>query len=254
MIPKIIHHTAPADQKRWHPVWWPCYESWKEVFKDFEFYLWTDEQLDCIVREEYPQYIDLYERFPRHIMQIDFARLCVLHKHGGFFVDMDMYCYQNFYEELTKDLYIIEMADGSLENSLMISDRSNNFWLECMAESQRRLTETAISDLKTLPADNKKFVKLILNITSPGLVTDVSKNLGNIVNKLPWQDYNNNKFLYQPTFRTKHMHTGSWGKEDYDNIAEKNPGKPTAFLMNEYYKIFRGVDIQDFDFKKNYGP
>ncbi len=253
MIPKIIHHTAPADLERWHPVWHPCYNSWKKIYKDFEFCLWSDKELDNIVQNYYPQYLELYKKFPRHIMQIDFARLCVLHKHGGFFVDMDMYCYQNFYEELSSNLYIIEMSNGSLENSLMISDSNNEFWLECMAESQRRLTEDAILNLNMLPTNDKKFVKLVLDITSPGLVTDVSFKLGNIVNKLPWQDYNNNKFFYKTSFRTKHMHTGSWGKEAYDTIAKEHPNESTSFLMNEYYKNFRGVDIRNFDFKKHYG-
>lgn len=40
MISKIIHHIAPENKNRWHPLWQRCYDSWKEQFIDFEFILW----------------------------------------------------------------------------------------------------------------------------------------------------------------------------------------------------------------------
>ena len=63
-IPKIIHHIAPQDSSRWHPLWARCRQSWLDQFAGFEFRLWNDaDDIDELVRSEYPQYWQLYQDF-----------------------------------------------------------------------------------------------------------------------------------------------------------------------------------------------
>jgi len=39
---------------------------------------------------------------------------------GGIYADMDMFCYTNFYNELTKVAYVVQsIKDEFIENSLM---------------------------------------------------------------------------------------------------------------------------------------
>ena len=93
MIPRIIHHIAPVNTAAWHPFWAHCRQSWIDAFPNHDHVLWNDsEDLDRIVRDHYPRYWNLYQSFPVHIMRIDFARLCILHRYGGIYADMDYYC------------------------------------------------------------------------------------------------------------------------------------------------------------------
>ena len=120
-IPKIIHHIAPEDQKRWHPIWVDCYNSWKTNFleNEYQYILWNDDNdIDSLIKNDYSQYWETYKNLPLHTQKIDFARIAILHKYGGIFTDMDVYCYQNFYEELTiKDCYLIQCSkyDGQYD-------------------------------------------------------------------------------------------------------------------------------------------
>ena len=73
MIPKIIHQTGP-EEKYWHPIWKECSQSWKNNFPDFEYKFWTDNDLRNLIEEQYPNFLNLYDNFPYHIMRVDFAR------------------------------------------------------------------------------------------------------------------------------------------------------------------------------------
>ena len=135
MIPKIIHHIAPKDKSRWHPMWLRCYPTWQHHFPDFEHKMWSDESdIDELVQDYYLQYWQLYQAFPAHINRLDFVRFCILHKFGGIYADMDMFCYKNFHAELTYDLHIVEAPYGEefLESALMMSAPDHEFWITCM--------------------------------------------------------------------------------------------------------------------------
>jgi mannosyltransferase OCH1-like enzyme len=138
-IPKIIHQTAPDHEKDWHPIWKECQKSWKTKFKDFEYIMWSDDDLRNLVKVEYSEFLEYYDSWPYHIMRVDFARFCILHKYGGIYADMDMYCYSNFYNFLQyKSVYLIESWPNwgeKISNCLMASVRKHNFWETCMKNS-----------------------------------------------------------------------------------------------------------------------
>ena len=247
-ISKIIHHIAPADQSRWHPMWGRCYPSWQEQFVDFEHKLWNDEDdIDSIVRNHYPQYYDTYVEFPLHIMRIDFARFCILYQYGGIYADMDVYCYKNFYNELTNSLYIQQAPYGDVpvENALMASEPKNEFWLKCMDKSVEIYNDKVKRRENTLHLKDRLDQLIITSATGPHLVFEVLKNNSKDVDILPGILYNNHGLSYHPEYRTKHMLTGMWGKESYnskDTYIEE---------MNEYSDL-SGVTIDTFDFYTDY--
>ena len=133
MIPKIIHHTAPTNTNKWHPIWNRCLDSWKRHFPEPEYvhFMWNDEDLDKLIHDSYPGFWNLYQSFNCHIIKIDFARHAMLHLHGGIYADMDLFCYKNFYDELDCDTVMLEALaeDEILQNSMMISSQGNGFML-----------------------------------------------------------------------------------------------------------------------------
>jgi len=134
MIPRIIHQTAPSNKEEWMPVWYTCQESWKKTFRGFEYMFWTDENLKDLVTSEYPNYLYLYESYPVNICRVDIARAMILHKYGGIYADMDIYCLSDFYSELQDGISIVEAChwDENLSNSLMVSDKENHGWIELL--------------------------------------------------------------------------------------------------------------------------
>ena len=165
MIPKIIHQTGPDEQK-WHPIWKECSESWKSIFPDFQYVYWTDDDLRNLVKEQYSEFIELYDGFPHHIMRVDFARFCILHSYGGIYTDLDVYCYKNFYDLLKRNLYIVESWDDwgeKVQNSLMISTPNQEFWEKCMF----------FSGVKFLSNHQNNFKDYILESCGPKLISRI---------------------------------------------------------------------------------
>jgi len=179
MIPKIIHQTGPEEQK-WHPIWKECSESWKSTFPDFQYMYWTDDDLRNLVKEQYSEFLELYDGFPHHIMRIDFARFCILHSYGGIYADLDIYCYKNFYDLLKRNLYIVESWGDwgeKVQNSLMISTPNQEFWEKCMF----------FSGVKFLSNHQNNYRDYILESCGPKLI---SKILDPSVKFLPKEMFN----------------------------------------------------------------
>jgi mannosyltransferase OCH1-like enzyme len=246
MIPKLIHSTGPTDKSKWHPVWNHCIKSWKEQFpeRDYFHFNWTDEELEELVRDDYPQYWDLYQSFPFHIMKIDFAEYCLLHKYGGIYHDLDMYCYQNFYEDIkNQDFVLLEscMHDEFIQNCMMVSKVGDPFWIDLMDEIKRTFYNYPDTpDVKEGKALAQDFY--IKDTTACYMLTRFTLRYSNRpVAILPKDQYNPLCNTYCSSHKTKHMLTNTWGKDYIDaNIENMGTWEPGRFK-----------DLQDW-FKQNY--
>jgi len=265
VIPKIIHQTAPSSEIDWHPVWFKCQDSWKKHYHNFEYILWNDSDIDSLIEKYYPQYFELYCSFPIHILKIDFSRFCILDHMGGIYADMDMFCYTNFYNELTKPAYVVEsLKDEYIENSLMAGIPDNKFFQQCMKTVMKRFNYAKTNDylFKNMiiihnnyyePVNVRSF--LIFYITGTNLISNVYRKFDkNYVGSLSGWRYNNIQFAYDPEFRTKHMHTCSWGEEDIKKTRFLAAEKGISFTEESKYeyKMMRFIDLDDFDFYTDY--
>jgi tetratricopeptide (TPR) repeat protein len=136
-IPKIIHQTAPSDESKWNPIWKPCQESWKKHFPDYEYKMWTDEDLDNFIQTKYNWFWPTYSSYSRKIKKIDAARYFILYEYGGIYADMDFECLKNFEHLLPKGKVCAAQSplynpnDNTIEkyqNALMASPRFHKFW------------------------------------------------------------------------------------------------------------------------------
>ena len=71
-IPKIIHHTAMSDKRKWPTVWTPCYNSWKKYFPEdeYEYMFWSDNDLEELITEDFPWFLDIYLSYKKHKLPI----------------------------------------------------------------------------------------------------------------------------------------------------------------------------------------
>jgi mannosyltransferase OCH1-like enzyme len=257
-IPKIIHQTAPTDTNKWNPIWDKCHQSWKDNFKEseFEHIMWNDKDIDNLVKEKYPEYYEDYKSFPLHILQVDFVRNCILAQHGGIYADMDVYCYQNFYEELKSDTILLGALaeDEIIQNALMCSSKDSDFFRLCMDKSIEKFKNTKslaerIQDNLNVP-ENITLSNYVKEITGPFLISDVYNEYENkeSIQILPQKDYNPHIPEYHSRLKTKHMLTGDWGKERKDEY--NNPFLSYKDFKKVGYFQQKGIDIDLYNFKQ----
>jgi len=197
-IPKIIHQTAPSDKNKWDPLWFECQKTWKKHFPspEYEYILWTDEDLENLIKTDFPSYLQIYKGYKKNIQRIDMARYFILYKYGGIYADMDYMTYQNFSHLLPNKISIVESPyknNEHIQNSLMISPKHQDFWLNVIEKSKTRLNE-----------------ENVLKSTGPALISDVYFENTNLVNVLPHNLWNSYKNEENVKYITRHLGTCTW--------------------------------------------
>ncbi len=243
----IVHHIGPKSRKKWHPVWEICHKSF-DVFSG-ERRLWDDKDgINNLVKNNYKEYYSLYKSFPKHIMRIDFARLCILHKFGGVYADLDVYCYKDFNNMIMKDRFNIVEApygDVPVENAIMYAPAGCSF-IEKAMELCREVYESEIKGREFNL--NMKYDQLLVGLTAgPQLIYNTILKYGNMnnFNVLDGDMFNNHGLAYSDRFYSKHVLTGIWGKD-----ALEHPDIMYNKFLVEMEKF--GGERFRFDFLKDY--
>jgi mannosyltransferase OCH1-like enzyme len=132
-IPQIIHQTAPEDIKKWHPHWSSCQASWGKIFPEYTYMLWNDDDLEKLIREDFPWFLPTYLAYPRHIKRVDACRYFILYKYGGIYADMDYEVFRHFAHLLPPDKVSVcespYKENENCQNALMASPVGHPFWL-----------------------------------------------------------------------------------------------------------------------------
>lgn len=245
MIPKIIHQMGPEKKSDWHPIWEECQQSWKEQFPEpfYEYVFWTDDKLRDLVKDDYPEFLDVYDDFSVDAFRIDFSRFCILHKYGGIYSDLDFYCYKNFFKDLTDEIYLLESRpewDEVVQNSLMASIPGHEFWIHAMKLSKERFYSLPGNrrKLKRLDYinsfdDNEKFCNSIKFITGPHLLSNLCNQFkislflnseyhpldhlsfyraGDQISMVKFKELKY-KYDVNSTIKCRHFLSGIWGSE-----------------------------------------
>jgi hypothetical protein len=177
-----------------------------------------------------------------------------MYEYGGIYADLDYYCYSNFYEDLKDEVYLVEnpLGNDPIENSLMCSAPKHNFWIECMELTKKRYEHVKLkfperlSYLKEI-CENEKYgllirPHLVFYITGTNHLSSAARMTKENVSTLPGILYNNNDISYHAAYKTRHIHTGIWGKETI-GVFEKN---------ELHQNTLRNISIKDFDFYTDY--
>jgi len=269
-IPKVIHFTAPEDRSKWHPIWHKCYESWCDNHPDFDIKLWNDkEDLENIVKELEPQYLETFLDFPYKMMQLNFVRYILLYHFGGIFSDTDIFCYQKFYDDLANDTYILKnsfnettVQHAPIENCLMVSSKGNEFFRNCIDRVIEKYNHF-------LPLFHKeKTIQptwLNVNITSfPILLECRDPHNPNEYSLLDYSIYNNRASSYDKSFVTKHMRSSTWNRSVVPDqyfviynlmfsVSKKDESINRLISRADSLGLgYQIIDIKEFDFYKDY--
>ena len=149
-IPKIIHQTWKTKQiPSVYDLRW--IDSWKKYNPDWEYKLWTDEDLRNLVKDKYSWFLPIYDTYPHNIFRVDAARYFILHHHGGLYVDLDFECLKSFDPLLDNNVVFGYRPDNqdvvryyNIPNALMMSVQYHPFWeivFEKMVQSWKNILQ-----------------------------------------------------------------------------------------------------------------
>lgn len=185
VIPRRIIQTART--KELSPTARAAVCNLKLLHPDWEFCFFDDEAVWAFVRAEYPEYLSIFENFPRPIQRIDFFRYLAVLRLGGFYFDLDVLFSKPLdslldhgcvfpFEELT--------ISRHLRNRYGLDWELGNYGFGCCPHHPflAAVVEGCVkaqrepSTLAPMMADIPSFVAAefrVLNSTGPGLVTRV---------------------------------------------------------------------------------
>ena len=99
VFPKIIHQTYKTadldpDRKKWQ-------KTILEMYPGYQYNLWLDDDMEKFAQENFPEYMDTWNKLTPFIKKIDAIRYMWMYKIGGIYFDLDIYVKQNMEHLLT---------------------------------------------------------------------------------------------------------------------------------------------------------
>lgn len=176
---KIIHQiwfgTIPnkSEAKKAYKKLQYCVNSWYIQNPNWLRFEWNRENCMLLVKNFYPQHLDMFKNYKYEIQRCDAVRYMILHRYGGWYVDMDYFCNRpldDVHEKYKNDIYFVQtpnktffQEDDYVSNSLMFSIPKHPFWNELLLHLEK--------NQKYRLYFSKHFV--VMNTTGPILVNRV---------------------------------------------------------------------------------
>jgi mannosyltransferase OCH1-like enzyme len=223
-----------------HQVWFgtiPNKSEAKKAYKKLKLYRdswliknpnwcrveWNKEMTISLLKNFYPEHIDMFNKYIYEIQRCDVVRYLILHRYGGWYADMDYYCNRPLDDAICQyknNIYFVQSPNTVLgqdsdhiSNSLMYSVPNHAFWKQLMIELQKN---------QELPFYYTKHLRVMFS-TGPAILNRVYHKYKNIysVKSLPWKLFhpygikdlklslNQNKDVF-----TIHLGKGSWEDKD----------------------------------------
>tara|TARA_A100000172_G_scaffold26561_1_gene15551 strand:+ start:1346 stop:2005 length:660 start_codon:yes stop_codon:yes gene_type:complete len=216
MIPKIIHYiffNLGKDKKiEDFPIFLRNFEKSKEVNQDFEIILWTEKDVEEIIKK-YDFYQD-YKNFQYSIQRVDLAKYLILYEYGGIYSDLDLEPINNCNPILNQSILLCESPREHCQNNCIGSEKKNPIFLSLIKYSIKQYNEK----IKNKIYETWKS-RFILQTTGPKMMARFFKQFKQIkTNKIvnvPDFDY----FVDKPYF--KDYCTKTWMPKVYYNDNKK---------------------------------
>ena len=218
-------------------------KSWTLRNPSIYYHCWNWENSLNLVRNHFPQYLQMFNEYPHPIQKCDLVRYFILYRYGGLYADMDYYCNSKWEEVINKyqgDIYFVETPnrfgnDIQISNSLMYSRiREHNFWPKLFVELEKARNSWGMW--------GNKHMKIMFS-TGPGILSQIyhKYKFRYKLKYYPWKLFHpfgirtefKNLSNLSSEIRAVHMGKGSW---------ESGDSKFLLFLYQEYKIIlFSGI-------------
>ena len=119
-IEKIIHQTWKTEEIPEKFAAWV--DSVRRENPDFEYRLWTDEDNETLIAEQYPWFLETYHAYEHPVERADAARYFIVYTHGGVYLDLDMECLRPLDALIQGEAVHLSIEAGPLIEQQVISN------------------------------------------------------------------------------------------------------------------------------------
>lgn len=207
MIPKVIHYCwfgrGEKSQEILHYI-----ETWKQCLPDYEINEWNESNFDV---NQY-QYTKEAYAAKSYAFVSDVARLSILHKYGGIYLDTDIEVIKSFDSLLSNKSFVSFEANSQI-GSGVIGAEPNTPWLnELLAQYQSESFITWLGKLLKTP-NTFRFTTYFNNLQLK--FNNEEQLLGNGTRVYPIEylcakDFNTGKLYINEYTYCIHQYTISW--------------------------------------------
>jgi mannosyltransferase OCH1-like enzyme len=198
-------------------------DSWKNKNPDWKIIEWDKGLCMELVKTFYPEHVELFNFYKYEIQKCDAIRYFILHRYGGWYVDMDYYCnrkIEDIHDKYNNDILLVETPnttfmqdENHVSNSLMYSVPNNSFWKTVMIELERNRNKSYLLS---------KHI-IVMYTTGPGFLNRVYYSYKDKYNirTLPWKYFHPygitddiRTLKLSPDIYTAHINKGTWSGKD----------------------------------------
>ncbi len=164
-IPKIIHQIWSGINEPLPRPFKILGDTWKRDYPDSQYELWDNNRINSFIQEHYPQYWDIYCRYPFNIQRWDAIRYLILDKIGGIYVDFDYESIKSMYSILKGKTCcfagekIKEYNESLCFNNALMASTPNHSFMQTIIEY--------IFSIERLKHSNISKKECVFNTTGP---------------------------------------------------------------------------------------
>ena len=226
MIPKIIHqvfHNIQKKELNEISLFVNSQKTLQEVNDDFEYKLWTEKDCIELITNHYPSYLEFYLSMEYQIQRIDYIRMFILHRYGGFYIDLDMIAIKPLRSLINEKLilnninHIVPKHNEYVINDFMACEKNDPFFKLLM-------DAVPINYKQKLKIDVYKIWKgrFVIQTTGPKFISRmVKKYLPNYKPyNIVWTKWRNDNWKEIPRnkYYVECFRAGSWLNETNSNL------------------------------------
>jgi hypothetical protein len=158
LIPRIIHQTWKAHQVPENCVTYV--ETWKKHHPEWEYKLWSDQELDEFVALNYPGFLPIFRGYGTGVQRADAGRYLLLDHFGGVYSDIDTQCLVPFDRFCDEDRIVfcaepqnhfVDVArprglSRLIFNGTMASPKNHPFWAHLLTALEKNRATDSVLD------------------------------------------------------------------------------------------------------------
>lgn len=177
---KIIHQIWSNKLFEYPKIMESFTMTWKSDYPNWQYIMWNDDMIFEFVDKEYPEYSDMFRRFPFDVQRWDAARYLILYKMGGMYIDTDyesvksLECFLDgksccFSMEPDTHVYSHKHLHEHVFNNALIYSKPGNWFL-------KKIIDNVFSEETFLHSIENKY-ECVLETTGPWRLVDMYYSL-----------------------------------------------------------------------------
>lgn len=250
-IPKIIHQIWYQGGDEVPKQYRQYAFSWMRHNQDYEYLLWDKDDIEKLIKNSFPKYLQFYEMLPSMIQKIDFAKYCIMYAYGGLYVDMDCECLKpidSLFLKSNKKLFVVSLDVDVFEQiaSNYYDTLYNNGWFA--SSKKNALWKLVIKYISQQSIDRAWYetnIGYIFRTTGPKAFSQVVNNFSEkevvesgLIDPIKWTDYTSRKDIdyskYKDSYSIHHYGSKSLNGKSWQSNSEIMLGMLLHYLKKSW--------------------